>query len=99
MAARLPATMKGIAEQVGVSVATVSRVLNGRPDVSRETRELVLQALRESGVSAGTRAVGRTGTRLVGVTVTVAHYEYYALNVNGIADALYGRGPQLVRGP
>src|SRR6266699_888580 len=99
MAERPPGTMKGIAEQVGVSVATVSRVLNGRPDVSKETRELVLQALRESGVSGGARTVGRTGTRLVGVTVPVAHYEYYALIVSGIAEALYERGLRLVLCP
>src|SRR5438552_2983098 len=99
MAERPPGTLKGIAEQVGVSVATVSRVLNGRPDVSKETRELVLQALRESGVSGGARTVGRTGTRLVGVTVPVAHYEYYALIVSGIAEALYERGLRLVLCP
>jgi DNA-binding LacI/PurR family transcriptional regulator len=94
-----PGTLKGIAERVGVSVATVSRVLNGRPDVSNETRELVLQALRDSGVSRGARALGRTGTRLVGVTVPVAHYEYYALIVSGIAEALYERGLRLVLCP
>lgn len=91
--------MKEIAGRVGVSVATVSRVLNGRPDVSRETRELVLQAMRDSGVSRGARAVGRSGTRLVGVTVPVAHYEYYAQIVSGIAEALYERGLRLVLCP
>jgi LacI family transcriptional regulator len=88
--------MKTVAERAGVSIATVSRVLNGRPDVSKETRELVLQALRDSGVSP---AVGRLGTRLVGVTVPVAHYEYYALIVSGIAEALYERGLRLVLSP
>ena len=39
--------MRGIAERAGVSVATVSRVLNGKPDVSSETRERVLSLVPE----------------------------------------------------
>ena len=34
-------TIREIADLAGVSIATVSRVLNGRDDVSDETRELV----------------------------------------------------------
>jgi LacI family transcriptional regulator len=41
------ATIKELAEQMGVSVATVSRVLNNYPDVSPETRERVLAHIRE----------------------------------------------------
>jgi LacI family transcriptional regulator len=40
------ATIRDIADLAGVSIATVSRVLNDRPDVSPETRETVLQVVR-----------------------------------------------------
>jgi LacI family transcriptional regulator len=97
------ATMKDIAEQAGVSVATVSRVLNGRPDVSKKTRELVLQAVRErgpiSGGVRGSRGLGATRTGLVGVTVPVVEYEYYAQILGGISEALYEQQLRLVLCP
>ena len=45
------ATIRDIADLAGVSIATVSRVLNDRPDVAPETRENVLQVVREHGFS------------------------------------------------
>ncbi len=41
------ATIKQVAEKAGVSIQTVSRVLNGRPDVSPETRQRVQQVMSE----------------------------------------------------
>ncbi|MFC4011310.1 LacI family DNA-binding transcriptional regulator [Nonomuraea purpurea] len=43
--ARRSATIATIAEEVGVSAATVSKVLNGHPDVARETRARVEDSL------------------------------------------------------
>ena len=40
-------TLQQIAERAGVSAPTISKVLNGRPDVAPATRERVLQALHE----------------------------------------------------
>ncbi len=39
------ATIKEVASEAGVSTQTVSRVINGRPDVSPETRERVQSAI------------------------------------------------------
>jgi len=42
-------TIHDIAREAGVSVATVSRVLNGRDHVAPATRELVTRIVREHG--------------------------------------------------
>jgi LacI family transcriptional regulator, galactose operon repressor len=64
-------TIRDVAERAGVSIATVSRVLNDRADVSRETRERVREVAREVGYSAdpAARALASQRTRLVAVVV------------------------------
>jgi LacI family transcriptional regulator len=94
-------TIRDIASLAGVSIATVSRVLNGRPDVSPETRETVLQLVREHNFSfnrsARSLASGRTG--LIGLTTPLVHAEYFALLMSGAAEALYERDLRSVMCP
>src|SRR3954468_17696696 len=45
-------TIQDVADQAGVSIATVSRVLNDRADVSVETRERVREVARSVGYTA-----------------------------------------------
>lgn len=61
------ARLADIAEQAGVSEATVSRVLNDRPGVSAATRQQVLTALDVLGYERPLRLRGRPG--LVGLVV------------------------------
>ena len=42
-------TIRDIADLAGVSVATVSRVVNNRDDVADDTRQLVRRVIREQG--------------------------------------------------
>lgn len=94
-------TIREIAALAGVSPATVSRVLNGRPDVAPETRETVLRQIRahnfSSNRSARSLAGGRTG--LIGLTIPIVHSEYFALLMSGAADALYERDMRSVMCP
>ncbi|OLT10707.1 LacI family transcriptional regulator [Pseudonocardia sp. CNS-139] len=57
-----------VAQKVGVSEATVSRVLNGKPGVSEATREAVLTALDVLGYERPTRLRGERA-RLVGLVL------------------------------
>ena len=94
-------TIREIADLAGVSVATVSRVMNGREDVSAETRELVQRVVREHGYTANRSArglsAGRTG--LVGATVPVVHPAYFSFILSGAAEALYEKDMRLVLCP
>lgn len=61
-----PATIASIAAETGVSVPTVSKVLNGRPDVAAETRSRVEAALeRHHYRRRGVRSPGNALVELV----------------------------------
>jgi len=49
-------TIKDLAEKTGYSVATISRVLNNHPNVSKQTREAVNRAVEESGFQINANA-------------------------------------------
>jgi LacI family transcriptional regulator len=95
------ATIRDIAGAAGVSIATVSRVLNGRPDVSPGTRETVLRVVREQGFSTNRSAralsAGRTG--LVGVTLPMVHLEYFNRILWGASEAFYEQDMRIVLCP
>jgi LacI family transcriptional regulator len=65
------ATVKDIAAAVGVSVATVSNVLNDRPNVGRVIRQKVLRAAKRMGYRPNRAAQAmRTGrTRAIGLVL------------------------------
>jgi LacI family transcriptional regulator len=94
-------TIREIAELAGVSIATVSRVVNGRADVSDETREAVGRVIREHGYTANRSArglsSGRTG--LVGFLVPLVFPAYFSAILAGAAEALYEQDMRLVLGP
>jgi LacI family transcriptional regulator, galactose operon repressor len=94
-------TIREIAELAGVSIATVSRVVNGRGDVSPETRQHVSQIIREHGYTANRSArglsAGRTG--LVGVLVPLVYPAYFASILSGAAEALHEHDLRVVLSP
>src|ERR671930_2777925 len=94
-------TIRQIADLAGVSIATVSRVLNGRGDVADETREAVSRVIREHGYTANRSArglsAGRTG--LVGVLVPLVYPAYFSSILSGAAEGLFERDLQIVLSP
>jgi LacI family transcriptional regulator len=57
----VPTTLAGVAASAGVSIATVSKVFNGRADVAPETRARVQTLLQEHRyIGRGAESAGRT---------------------------------------
>ncbi|WP_308120842.1 LacI family DNA-binding transcriptional regulator [Paractinoplanes bogorensis] len=86
--------MRDIASHAGVSIATVSRVLNDQEHVSPGTRELVQQAIDELGGRGPRRRPARTGAVFVRCPYLLT--DYFGLIVSSIAETLDLHGRQLV---
>jgi LacI family transcriptional regulator len=91
-------TMKEIARDLGVSVVTVSKVLRHHNDISRKTRDRVLQRSRELGFRPNLTAVSlKTGrSSLVGLLVPDLVHPFFAEVARSLAMALRERGLYLL---
>jgi LacI family transcriptional regulator len=90
-----------VARAAGVSIATVSRVLNDRPDVAPATREAVLNAVHELGFTSNRNARSLSGgrTSLIGVKVPLIEAEYFARILAAVAEALLEHDLEVVLAP
>jgi len=80
----LKVTIKDVAKEAGVSIATVSRVLNGANNVSKETRKQVLKAIKKLGYKPL-----RVKTTISGVqpkTVGIMVPDIFAYHYSDIAE-------------
>lgn len=87
-------TIKDIAKQAGVSVATVSYVLNNNRTVSAELRNRVVTVINELGYSPNgvARSLRRKHTGIVGIIGQRNSDLFYTELVAGIEDASYKAG-------
>jgi LacI family transcriptional regulator len=91
-------TIADIAEQAGVSKATVSRVLNDRPEgVGPETRARIQKILCETGFqpSGVARGLATGKSRSVGLIIPDIANPFYPLLVRGVETALSQSGYSL----
>ncbi len=91
-------TIKDVARHCGVSVSTVSRVLNDKPDVSESVREKVLNAVRELHYvpNTGARDLVMPVSDTVGIVVKGNSSEFYAEIVAAVEQRLKAAGYDLV---
>ncbi|MER6169596.1 LacI family DNA-binding transcriptional regulator, partial [Streptomyces violaceorubidus] len=80
-----------VAKKVGVSEATVSRVLNGKPGVSEATRQSVLSALDVLGYERPTQLRGERA-RLVGLVLPELQNPIFPAFAEVIGGALAQQG-------
>ena len=90
-------TMQQVAAEAGVSVSTVSKVINGRYGVAPETFEHVTGVINRLGYEASLVARSLRNARTNVIGVLVADLEPFSTEVlKGVADAIRGTGYELV---
>lgn len=90
-------TIKDIAKTLGVSVSTVSRALQDKPEISEETKELVRQAAKTMKYRPNSMAVALKTQKSysIGVVVPQIVSAFYASVVKGIEQIANARGYQV----
>lgn len=91
---RRKVTLSEVAESAGVSVQTVSNVVNNKPVVSEETRQLVQEHLQKCGYrgNAVARSLKTNTSRLIGLVVPSMTNSMYAEVAETIVHEAERRG-------
>lgn len=92
------ATIYDIAEKAGISIATVSRVINKPDKVSPKTRDKVFEIMKETGFipKAEARERARKHVGRIGVITPYFTYPSFVHRLWGISEALKDRAFELV---
>lgn len=92
------ANLRDVARVAGVSVATVSRVMNTPDVVQKDTRERVEQAITQLGFhpSAAARAINTGRTKIIGALIPTLDSDIFAITVEAIENRLGEFGFSLV---
>lgn len=79
-------TVKDIAKAAGVSVNTVSRALNGKPDVNQETKQKIVEVARKLGYVSNKSALSlkRQKSYIVGVVIEDNANPFWAEVLKGV---------------
>ena len=92
------ATLQDVANRAGVTVATVSRMLNGRVRVSPKTREKIEQAMRELSYRPNemARSLAKKSSNIIGLMVPSARQYFFAELIQEVENAVVSKGCQLL---
>lgn len=91
-------TIKDVAKAANVSVATVSRVLNEKTNVSEEAIEAVNKAVRELGYSPNFlgRDLRKSETRRILAIIASTEQTFYSEVLRGMEEAATARGYDVI---
>ncbi|WLR47375.1 LacI family DNA-binding transcriptional regulator [Halobacillus litoralis] len=93
-------TIKDVAREAGVSVATVSRVLNDNGYVGADTRKKVMEAIAELNYSPNevARSLYKRESRLIGLLLPDITNPFFPQLARGVEDELSQAGYRLLLG-
>lgn len=97
MEEKVPMTMKDIAREFGISVATVSRALKDSPRISLERRKAIQQYARDhnfypNAIGEALRHSRMMPSKVIGVIVPEFTHYYFMSVLTGIEEAAAARG-------
>ncbi|MGB0906573.1 MAG: LacI family DNA-binding transcriptional regulator [Maricaulaceae bacterium] len=93
-------TIHDVAREAGVSIKTVSRVLNEEPNVAQSTRERVKLAAKSLNYSPNLAARSLAGSKTYLIALLYSGYSNDVLSIqNGITRACRERGYHLIVEP
>lgn len=92
------ATLKDIANTLGISISTVSRALRDHPDVNSKTKKAVLQLAHDMEYQPNLLALNllKKQSNLIGVIVPRLSYHLYAMAISGIEEVVEQEGFHLI---
>jgi len=88
-------TIHDVADRAGVSIGTVSAVINHKDTVSKRTRRKVLQAISELNYrpsAAARRRLKPAAEKSIGLVIKEIHNPYFADIVTGVQQTATERG-------
>src|SRR5438094_3315668 len=90
--------LKDIAQDLNISVVTVSKVLRKHPDIGPETRERVLQRMKELNYrpNPAARALVTGRTYAIGLIVPDLVHPFFGQVAKALSRALRGKGYSVV---
>lgn len=85
------ATLKDVAKETGLTVSTVSRVLNNRGYISEETRKKVYEAMKKLNYQPNevARSLSKQTTNTIGVIVPHIRHPYFAELISNLESQAY----------
>ena len=91
-------TMRDVAERAGVSVTTVSHVINNTRNVNPSTRQRVEEAMHNLGYQPNVlaRSLRKGETYTIGIILPDSTNPYFAEVVRGIEDSSFSQGYSVI---
>lgn len=93
-----PGRIRDVAKETGLSIATISRVMNGAKGVSPKTRKRVLEASERLDYlpNPAARALSTNKSRTIAAIIPTIEHSVFAKFIAGIEQALGAHGYSLV---
>jgi len=101
MKEKAPLTMKDIARELGISVATVSRALKNSPRISEERRAMIQQYAKDhnfvpNAIAESLRYARVQPIKVIGVIIPELAHFYFSTVLSGIEEEAYSRGYRIM---